>query len=197
MDERDAIARLKRGDIDAIDILINKYQQKAFQTAYLITHDAALAEDVVQESFVKAYEGIAKFDNTRPFAPWFLRSVVNRAVKATKKRQRFLSLESPMTDKSNDVTFGDLLTDDNHTYQPEDALENAELREMVKDALQALTPDQRAAIVLRYYLGYSEKEMSEQMNVSPGTVKSRLSRARKQMRVLWVHFKLVQNHIER
>ena len=82
MEEQKAIARLKRGDISGLEALVRKYQVQAVRAAYLIIRDRALAEDIVQAAFLRAYERIGQFDAGRPFGPWFLRSVVNDAVKA-------------------------------------------------------------------------------------------------------------------
>ena len=88
MDEQQAIQRLKRGDIGGLEIFVNVYQVRAVRTAYLITRDVALAEDVVQDAFLQTYRSIRHFDQDRPFGPWFMRSVVNAAVKAAQKTAR-------------------------------------------------------------------------------------------------------------
>jgi len=82
LDEQEAIRRLKRGDIGGLEVLASRYQVKAVRTAYLITRDPALAEDVVQDCFVRVFHSIAGFDSARPFEPWFMRSVVNASVKS-------------------------------------------------------------------------------------------------------------------
>jgi len=88
MEEHEVIARLKRGDIAGLETLVRKYQVQAVRIAYLITRDRALTEDIVQAAFLRAYERIGQFDAERPFGPWFLRSVVNDAVKAAARRER-------------------------------------------------------------------------------------------------------------
>ena len=70
MEERQAIERMRRGDIGGLELLVRQYQVRALRAAYLVTHDVALAEDVVQTAFVKAYERIKQFDPERPFGPW-------------------------------------------------------------------------------------------------------------------------------
>lgn len=88
MDESQAIQRLKRGDIGGLEFLVHRYQLKAVRTAYLITRDPQTAEDVVQDTFLQSYRSIARFDGTRSFEPWFMRSVVNAAVKMAQKAAR-------------------------------------------------------------------------------------------------------------
>jgi RNA polymerase sigma-70 factor (ECF subfamily) len=93
MDEKQAITHLKRGDIDALDVLVNLYQLKAVRAACLIVYDRSLAEDIVQSAFIRAYERIVQFDDQRPFGPWFLRSVVNDTLKAANRQKKLVSLE--------------------------------------------------------------------------------------------------------
>lgn len=95
VDERNAIAQLKRGDIHGLDMLMRIYQVRALRAAFVITRDLPLAEDLVQSAFVRAYERIEQFDETRPFGPWFLRSAVNSAATAADRRRRFVPLDMP------------------------------------------------------------------------------------------------------
>jgi DNA-directed RNA polymerase specialized sigma24 family protein len=88
MDEKQAIRGLKRGDIGGLEVLVTLYQVRAVRTAYLITGEAALAEDVTQEAFLQAYRSIRHFDQVRPFSPWFMRIVVHTAVKAAQRYSR-------------------------------------------------------------------------------------------------------------
>jgi RNA polymerase sigma-70 factor (ECF subfamily) len=92
MEERQAIERLKRGDVSGLEVLVRRHQARAVQAAYLIVRDRSLAEDVVQGAFVRAYEGIGRFDAERLFGPWFMKVVVNDAVKTAARRERTLSL---------------------------------------------------------------------------------------------------------
>jgi RNA polymerase sigma-70 factor (ECF subfamily) len=187
VDERQAIRRMKRGDIGGLAMLVRRYEVQAVRTAYLITHDRVLAEDVVQSAFLRAYQRIDQFDDTRPFAPWFLRSVVNAAIQAARRQQRDLSLDAPALE---DVTFADLLPDT--SPGPDDEIERAELRAAVWAALEKLSPEQRATVVMRYFLDLSDDEMSGELDCSPVTVRWRLHAARKQLRVLLRRFWPVQ-----
>lgn len=170
--ERQAIARLKNGDIGGLETLVKIYQVKAVRAAYLVAQDTALAEDIVQSAFIRAYERIAQFDAARPFGPWFLRSVVNDALKAVSRSKRTVSLE----------IADDWLSD--RQPGPVAVLEAAQTREAVRAALAELSPEQRAAVVARYYLDLSESEMAEQTGSPPGTIKWRLHAGRKRLRAL-------------
>jgi RNA polymerase sigma-70 factor (ECF subfamily) len=176
MDDQQAIARLKRGDISGLGALVERYQVRAVRTAYLITQDASLAQDVVQEAFLSAYRGIGKFDARRPFAPWFMRAVVNGAIKAT-RRGRYELLPDDADEETDDSFIDDALS-------PDDAVEAAALEQAVWEAMAALPPERRAVIVLKFYLELSEAEMAEQLEIPAGTVKSRLHAAKKQLRTL-------------
>jgi RNA polymerase sigma-70 factor, ECF subfamily len=181
-----AIKRLRRGDIDGLAILVRTYQIRALRTAFLITSDKALAEDIVQAAFVRLHERIHRYDSSRPFEPWFLRTVVNDALQMLRQGQRVLSLDDPLPNTADGTTFADMLPDTDIT--PELALEAGELRAAIQQALAALPAEQRAVIVLRYYAGLSENEMAEATDAPPGTIKWRLHTARKQLRVLLRQF---------
>ncbi len=185
MEEGKAIARLKRGDVGGLETLVRRYQVQAVRAAYLIIHDRALAEDIVQAAFLRAYERIGQFDARRPFGPWFLRSVVNDAIKASTRRERQVSLQDGA--RGEGTSLADLLPDPNPG--PVHLAEAAETRQAVWDALGELPPAQRAAIVLRYYLGLSETEMAGELACPPGTVKWRLHAARKRLRRLLRHLR--------
>jgi len=181
MEEREHIARLRRGDLGGLEGLVRAHQVQAVRVAYLICRDRPLAEDIVQSAFVRAYERIGQFDPRRPFGPWFLRSVANDALKAAAQRERSVSLDT-------DTSSGFALTVSNNP-SPDDLLLTGETHEAIMAALEKLTPRQRAAIVLRYYLDLSEAEMADQLGCPPGTVKRRLFDARQRLRHLlptWV-----------
>src|SRR5690349_2476759 len=93
MEERQAIRRLKIGDISGLEALVEAYQVRAVHTATLITRDPGLAQDVAQSAFMHVYERIDQFDSDRPFAPWFFRIVSNLALNALRRGSRTISLE--------------------------------------------------------------------------------------------------------
>lgn len=176
MDEREAVMRLRAGDIRGLSTLVSLHQKRAVQSAYLVTSDPAVAEDIVQAAFVHAYERIHQFDDARPFGPWFMRMVVNNAIKAAQRRKREVSLEA------GEPSLGELLSDGNPG--PATQMEEADFRLAVRRALGYLAPRQRAAIVMRYFLEMTEDEIAAAMHSPPGTVKSRLHRARERLRAL-------------
>ncbi|HLH22183.1 MAG TPA: sigma factor [Chloroflexota bacterium] len=88
LEEREAVARLRQGDVSGLEPLARLYYPRALRTASLVTHDLAAAHDVTQAAFVKAYERIEQFDPRRPFGPWFLKSVLRDALKVATRRDR-------------------------------------------------------------------------------------------------------------
>lgn len=177
-----AIRRLKAGDIGGLAVLVKRYQSQAIETAYLVTHDLALAEDVVQDVFLQAAQYIGSFDESRAFKPWFMRSVVNAAVKAARRANRDLTLDKG--DEDTNSLLSEFLSD--AAPGPDAILEQTELETTIEDALRRLAPEQRAAIVLRYYLDFTDEEISVQLHCAPGTVRWRLHAARKQLGA-WLH----------
>jgi RNA polymerase sigma-70 factor (ECF subfamily) len=171
MDEREAIERLKRGDIGGLEFLVRRYQWEAVRVAMLILRDPQLAEDVAQEAFVRVYERIEQFDTGRRFAPWFFRIVANDALKLAQQRQRQVNLPHDF-EQASDVAG------------PSDSIEALEEFESIEAALAQLPPAQRAAIVMRYYLGLTDREAADQLGSTRGTIKWRLHAARQRLRTL-------------
>ncbi len=176
MDEREAIGRLKRGDAGGLRVLVETHYDRATRAAYLVVRDPALAEDVAQGAFVRAYDRIGTFDPARPFGPWFMRLVVNEAVEAARKRER---RRTAHLDPSGPESLLAHLEDTSRG--PHELAEDAEARRRVWAALSKLPPAQRAVIVQRYYLGMSEAEMAGGGLSAPGTIKWRLHAARKRL----------------
>jgi RNA polymerase sigma-70 factor, ECF subfamily len=181
MEEPVAIARLKEGDIIGLKVLVELYQIEAVQAAVLITQNRPLAEDIVQTAFLRSFEKIAKFDDSRPFRPWFLQSVVNDSIKAVLKQKRQVSLPDDDEDAELETLCRRL---DETVREPEEMLQRRQLMDEIQAAISRLSPVQRAVIVMRYFLGISTKEMAVKMDVEAGTIRWHLSQARKRLREL-------------
>lgn len=176
MDEPTAIAQLKQGDLAGLEFLIQRYQVKAVHTAYLITGDMAAAQDVVQTVFLRVAHKIDQFDDRRPFQSWFLKIVVNDAVKESQRQQRRISLDEPAQELLNWLLDAG--------PRPEELAEANELRGAVWSALQCLRPEQRAVIVQRHFLEMSEAEMAVELQRPPSTIKWWLHSARERLKAL-------------
>ncbi len=177
MDDAQAVRLLKCGDIGGLEVLVARYQVKAVETAYLITQDEALAEDVVQEVFVRIFQRIRRFDENRSFPPYLMRSVVNTALNAVQKEAKWV--HHPV-----DEDTGELEELISQAASVEDQVMFAQLKGEVLAALSHLPARQRVAIVQRYYLEMSENEMAEALDAAPGTIKWLLNAARTRLRTL-------------
>lgn len=172
-DTQKAVQRLKRGDIGGLETLVARYQVRAARTAFLILQDEAAAQDVVQDVYLKLYRDIRHFDETRPFEPYLLKSVVHAALNFARRERKFTSLDGDLAEIESLFTGGET---------PEAQTEANQRSQQILAALSKLSPRQRAVIVQRYYLEMSEKEMAESLNAAPGTVKWLLNAARARLR---------------
>jgi RNA polymerase sigma-70 factor (ECF subfamily) len=182
MEERQAIALLQRGDLSGLETLVACYQVRAVQAACLIVQDRAQAEDIVQNAFIIVAKKIHQYDSERPFGPWFFRSVVNASIKAANHQKRQVSLDEQIP--GQDFTLTDLLIDP--FPQPEEWLELEGNRSCVQQAVDELPAEQRAVIVLRYFLEMSEAEMAGEMKRPKSTIKYWLRTAREQLKQILV-----------
>src|SRR5262245_48856826 len=173
MEEHTIISRIQRGDLSGLEKLVNLYQARAVHAAYLIVYDRALAEDIAQAAFVKVVEGIQQFDNRRPFAPWFFRIVINDALKIAKKQKSKVSLDDLDEPTAQLAVW---LIDPG--LSPEQVFEQNESSQIILRAIESLPPDQRAVIVMRYYLDMSEADMSARLDRPLSTIKWWLRDAR-------------------
>ena len=173
MNDQREMERLSQGDIAALGTLVKRYQTKALRAAYLVTHDFALAEDVVSSAFLRVFEQAIEYDPNRPFEPWFYRIVVNGAIDCVRRRHWTTTLEQTETRRR-----------EGSSTDPEAAAVLNEERRAVRDALAKLTPSQRGAVVMRYFLELSETEMVERTGRTRGTVKRHLHDARARLRQL-------------
>jgi RNA polymerase sigma factor (sigma-70 family) len=171
------IKQASRGDIDAYEQLVGRYQDVAFRSAYLITRDASAAEDAAQEAFIRAYRGMPRFRLGSPFRPWLLRIVTNEAHRrvASTQRQNRLVLELAGSVQGLGYPPG-------IGRSVESEVLAGELREQLHRAIDELSETDKLVLAYRFVLDLSEVEMATAMNCRPGTVKSRLSRALNRLR---------------
>lgn len=174
LSEVEAVARARRGDPSAYAALVEDNQQAAFRAAYLILRDAAAAEDVAQEAFVRAYRNLAAFREYDAFRPWLLRIVTNLALNEHRARRRRAGLGERLAGLLRPVAG-----------PPADAsLVAGEQASTLASAIDRLPANDRVILHLRYFLELDEEEMARVINRSRGTVKSRLHRAGRRLREL-------------
>lgn len=166
------VERAKRGDADAYAEIVTRYQALAQRTAYVITRDAAAAEDAAQEAFVKAYRALGSFRPGARLRPWILRIVANEAINRARSASRHRTVQLSLVEgRAGDPEAS-----------PEAQALASERREIVVRALNELGDDDRLVLAYRWFFDLSEAEMSEALGIARGTVKSRLSRAMARLR---------------
>ncbi len=155
-DERARVRGAQEGSVSDLEALFRMHWPRAYRAAYLVTHDAAAAEDIAQESFLAALRALDRFDRRRPFGPWLHRIVVNRAIDWTRARR--LRAEVELADSFHAPAPGSAPGDD------------------VLAALAQLAPEHRAVVVMRYLLEFTPGEIADALGLPRGTVNSRLRR---------------------
>jgi RNA polymerase sigma-70 factor (ECF subfamily) len=161
--ERTVVAAAQRGSDAAVEELFRRHWPGTHRAAYLIVRDAAAAEDIAQEAFLSALGALGRFDRRRRFAPWLHRIAVNRAIDWSRAQsaRREVSGSDAVLGWAKPVAAAD---------------DRIAVREALEDALAELSPEHRAAIVLRYLLEYTPGEIARMLAVPRGTVNSRLRR---------------------
>ena len=164
------------------DELVYRYYQQAYNIAYRLTGNAADAEDLVQEAFLRAYRFFDRYDRSMPFMNWFNRILTNLYIDEYRRRGRLRTVSIDEVYSNEDGDEGTTMDIPDSAPDPlERALSN-EYREAIHEALQHLSPEFRVAVVLADMEGYSYEEIAETTKTSLGTVRSRIHRGRKQLR---------------
>jgi RNA polymerase sigma factor (sigma-70 family) len=166
--EAELIERARRGDQDAYGDLVHAYQGIAFRTAYLLTGNAADAQDAAQEAFVKAFYALSRFRRGAELRPWLLRIVANEARNRRRSAGRRVNLA---------LRAAAAVPSGGAAPSPETSVLDAEQHAALLDAVNALRDEEREVVACRYFLELSEEETAQTLGLRKGTVKSRLSRA--------------------
>jgi RNA polymerase sigma-70 factor (ECF subfamily) len=178
------VALAQRGDADAFGELVARYRGRMYQVAYGMVSHHETAMDLTQEAFLRAYQNLGAFRGEAKFSTWLRKIVTNVCLDHLRKSEH-RTVFAPYDDTRAE---GDDDPDDirlTGTLEPPDSrVERKELGRAILSALQGLTPEQRAAIVLREVEGMSYEEIAKSMECAVGTVMSRLHYARKRLRSL-------------
>lgn len=173
--DQQLVQRVQKGDKAAFDLLVLKYQHRVLKLVSRFVNDAAEAEDVAQEAFLKAYRALPAFRGDSAFYTWLYRIAINTAKNAlVSNRRRPVDFDLDLQDPDQYERQARLKEVDT----PEGVLLTDEIRLVVEKALQQLPEDLRTAIVLRELEGLSYEEIAEAMDCPVGTVRSRIFRAR-------------------
>ncbi len=170
------VSKARQGDDEAFTQLVEAYQIPVYRLCYRMlggnVHDA---EDAAQETFLRAYKALRRYDSKRSFATWLLSIAAHHCIDLTRKRRmKLVSLE----------TFTGQTIPDTAPLPEKVAFQNERQRE-VQSLLEALNPTDRAAVVLYYWYDYSYQEIAETLSLTVSAVKSRLHRARRHLAEAW------------
>lgn len=179
-DESQLLAKAREGDRNAFNELVTRYSRKIYRLAKHITQNDEDAEDVLQETFLKAYEHLGDFHGQSKFYTWIVRIAVNESLMKLRKRKsdRTVPLDEPLDTGEDTVVREIAVWEDD----PEQKYSRDELGRILQDAVESLRPSFRTVFVLRDIEELSTEETAEALGISVPAVKSRLLRARLQLR---------------
>jgi RNA polymerase sigma-70 factor (ECF subfamily) len=174
--EDEFITRARGGDDEAFQEVVDAFQGPVFNLCYRMLGNAQEAEDAAQETFLKAYRNLRRYDPDRKFLNWILSIASNHCIDRLRRRRlKLISLDEWLPRFENPSP----------NPGPEETLSDQELQEDVRAILDQLGSTDRAAIVLRYWYEYSYEEIADSLSLSVPAVKSRLHRARRSMAERW------------
>jgi len=169
--ENDLLLRSKRGDTEAYGQLVKLYQKSVFNVCYRMLNERRDAEDLTQESFVRAYQRLETFDLTRPFGPWIRRLATNQCLNYLQRK--FFVYEELEEERQ--------LPSADRGKNPETEQVQREQAESIRGAISRLSPQFRAVIEMRHFQDMSYAEISEALGMPLSDVKSNLYRGRRQL----------------
>ncbi|UCC80516.1 MAG: sigma-70 family RNA polymerase sigma factor [Candidatus Zixiibacteriota bacterium] len=168
------VERVLGGDNRAFEKLVEKYKKRIYYLAYKMTRDHDSADELAQESFVKAYQALSRFKKGYSFYTWIYRICVNLSINFLKKERNSVSTDL--------ISDGELLQFSKNVSNQLESMITSEQATLVKEALERIPPDQKAVFILRTYENMTYEEIATVMSCSIGTVMSRLFRARHKLR---------------
>lgn len=179
MSEQEAlwIQEALQGDDEAFGNLVEEYKKPVFSLCYRMLGNSKDAEDAAQESFIRAYQHLKKFDPNRSFATWLLSIAAHYCIDRTRKKR--------LTIISADALPAEIIAD-RSAPNPESEYRQQEKEFLIQNLMRKLKPTDRAAIILRYWHEYSEVEIAQALDLTVSAVKSRLFRARKALASAWI-----------
>ena len=177
-DEKSWVIQAQNGSAEAFTYLVETYQTPVYNLCYRMLGHAESAEDAAQETFLRAYQHIRRYDPNRPFVTWLLSIAAHYCIDDIRRKK----LPSFSIDQDEENTFA---IPDAGAAHPEMAAIQGEHRERIQALLGHLETTDRAAIVMRCWYDFSEVEIAESLNITVSAVKSRLHRARKKLGNIW------------
>jgi RNA polymerase sigma-70 factor (ECF subfamily) len=175
-DDNRLIAECLRGDTAAFGVLVRRYQDRLFNSIYRMVANAEDAQDVVQEAFLSAYQSLEGFKGDSLFFTWLYRIAVNMAISLKRKQRATLRMDAGPHEGPVEPA------DPSDVSRPGHALEKAEQEQRIQRALARLSPEHRAVLVMKDMEGQKYEDMAAILQVPIGTIRSRLHRARLELR---------------
>lgn len=180
MTDEELVEKVKKGDADVYEKIIQKYQSKVFGLIYNMTKNQNEIEDLAQEVFIKIYKNLGKFKGESSLYTWIYKIIVNLCLDEMKKRKNVIYLDEKIEVDDGEVNR-ELPSEDK---SQEELYEEKELQEKLHNCINKLPEKQRVMIVLRDIKGFSYEEISKITDVKLGTVKSQINRARLKLKEL-------------
>ncbi|HEY5984149.1 MAG TPA: sigma-70 family RNA polymerase sigma factor [Anaerolineales bacterium] len=178
-DESALVTQAQHGSEEAFTQLVEAYQMHVYNLCYRMLGEAQSAEDAAQETFLRAFQHLHRYDHGRPFATWLLSIAAHYCIDRLRRRRfSFTSIDEDDDGRTMELP-------DTAAPAPEAEAMRREERERLQGYLQQLNSVDRAAIVLRYWHDYSEVEIARTLNLTVSAVKSRLHRARRELGTCW------------
>jgi RNA polymerase sigma-70 factor (ECF subfamily) len=179
VDDLALVRRCQRGELDAYEALVMRYQQRLYNMLYGIVRNAGDAEELCQEAFVRAWRSLKNFKGDSSFYTWIFRIATHLGIDHQRRLARRATVEFDDALKSDDSPLADTLASKQAT--PRKHAERAELRAALEAAIDALSPEHRAVFVLYELEGMNYQDIAKTVGCSAGTVMSRLHYARKNL----------------
>jgi RNA polymerase sigma-70 factor (ECF subfamily) len=179
LNEQKLIRAGQRGDAQAIETLFRRYHRPLFQTALRVLGNAEDAEDALQDGLLSAYRNMKRFEGRSQFSTWLTRIVINAALMKRRSAKARPAISLDDTQHEDEIPPSERFADGGPN--PEQVYAGTEIREMIDENLEELSPLLRSAFVLREVQGYSTGEAAKKLGVTENTLKARLWRARHQL----------------
>lgn len=179
-DEKTWVLQAQQGSDEAFTQLVETYQKPVYNLCYRMLGEPELAEDAAQETFLRAYQGLHRYDTSRPFGTWILSIAAHYCIDTLRRKKFALFSMDAETDDGAPFEMPDA-----SALDPETESVRREQRDRLHLFLKKLETTDRAAVILRYWYDFSEVEIANALNLTVSAVKSRLHRARRALAGMW------------
>lgn len=178
--DEDLMKRCREGDMGAFELIVLRYKDAIFSFTYRFVMDYHRAQDISQETFIRVFRNVNRYKSRNSFKTWLYRIAVNLCKNELRYRNRHktLSLDDPAVDIES--------LSGSHYILPDKAYEKKEMLKLVKKVIEDLPVDQRMAIIMREYQDFSYEEIASALNCSLGAVKSKIYRARQNIKTMLI-----------